>query len=271
MDGRFRGGICRAVNYASIWNVGNTIAVAIAFDGLSRSQAMARIRGWGVTLLVATLYFGFAGIGLLLALPGSNATPVWPPSGIALALVLLYGRRLLPGVFLGAFAINFHQAYWINGVTDLFWASGASLGVALGNTSEALVAGWLIKRFGGPRPFESVRGVLVVAGAAVAGCALAALIAVLTLVEHGQGMAFALQFLLTWWLGDLAAVLILTPLLLAWSDLVNQRRSAQQLVHLFFFLALFMLGLNLTFAPPTQLGFPSHMLFLMLPMLVWVA
>lgn len=233
---------------------------------------MARIRGWGVTLLVAVLYFGFAGIGLLLALPGSNATPVWPPSGIALALVLLYGRRLLPGVFLGAFAINFHQAYWINGVTDLFWASGTSLGVALGNTSEALVAGWLIQRFGGPRPFESVRGVLVFAGAAVAGCALAALIAVLTLVVgQGQGMAFALQFLLTWWLGDLAAVLVLTPLLLGWSDLVRQRRSAQQLVHLFFFLALFMLGLNLSFAPSAQLGLPAPVLFLMLPMLVWAA
>lgn len=232
---------------------------------------MARIKWWGWTLLVAALYFGFAGIGQLLAVPGSDVAPVWPPSGIALALVLLFGKRLLPGVFLGAFVTQFHQSYWINGGADLAWALGASFGVALGNTSETLLAGWLIQRFAGRHPFESLRGVLVFTGAAAAGCALAALVATLTLAENGQGMAFMFRFLLTWWLGDLAAILVLTSLLLGWSELMREHRSTRQLVHLFIFLALFMLGLNLSFAPPAQLGFPAPMLFLMLPVLVWGA
>ncbi|MBK6681148.1 MAG: hypothetical protein IPG53_14555 [Ignavibacteriales bacterium] len=39
-------------------------------------------------LIAALIYLLVARASLLLALPGSNATPVWPPSGIALAFFL---------------------------------------------------------------------------------------------------------------------------------------------------------------------------------------
>ena len=57
------------------------------------------------TLTVATLYFAIARLALLLAFPGSNATPVWPPSGIAVGLVVLQRRFLKP--FHAAFAADF--------------------------------------------------------------------------------------------------------------------------------------------------------------------
>jgi CheY-like chemotaxis protein len=55
---------------------------------------------------VAVLYYGAARLGLLLAIEGTNASPVWPPSGIALAAVLLLGYRVWPGIVLGAVLAN---------------------------------------------------------------------------------------------------------------------------------------------------------------------
>ena len=65
----------------------------------------------------AVLYYGAARLGLLLAFEKTNATPVWPPSGIALALILLFGYRVWPGILLGAFLANF----------VVFEANGAAL------------------------------------------------------------------------------------------------------------------------------------------------
>ena len=66
--------------------------------------------GWLVTalriLLLAAAYFVTGRLGLLAAIPPGYATVVWPPSGIALAALLLYGPSLWPGVVLGSFAVN---------------------------------------------------------------------------------------------------------------------------------------------------------------------
>ena len=66
----------------------------------------------------------------------SNVTPVWPPTGIAIASLLIFGRRVWPGIFLGALAANL--------LTNIPVAS--ALGIAIGNTLEALVAWWLLQR-----------------------------------------------------------------------------------------------------------------------------
>src|SRR5881396_320491 len=55
----------------------------------------------------AVLYYAAARLSLHLAFENTNASPVWPPSGIALALVLLLGYRVWPGILLGAFLANF--------------------------------------------------------------------------------------------------------------------------------------------------------------------
>ena len=60
----------------------------------------------GLCLIVAVVYFAGAELGLSLASLHENVTPVWPPTGIAIAAVLIFGPRVLPGVFLGALAAN---------------------------------------------------------------------------------------------------------------------------------------------------------------------
>src|SRR3954462_3458062 len=64
----------------------------------------------GLCLIVAVVYFGAAEVGLSLASLHQNVTPVWPPTGIAIASVLIFGPRVLPGVFLGALAANLPTA-----------------------------------------------------------------------------------------------------------------------------------------------------------------
>src|SRR6185369_13033507 len=90
----------------------------------------------GLNLFVAIVYFVGAELGLSLASLHENVTPVWPPSGIAIAALLIFGRRVWPGVFLGALAANL--------LTHLPLGSG--IGIATGNTLEALVAYSLLHR-----------------------------------------------------------------------------------------------------------------------------
>ena len=65
-----------------------------------------RLRHLAAIAAMAAGYYASGRLGLLLAVPPGYATAVWPPSGIALAGVLVYGLRLCPGVWLGSFAIN---------------------------------------------------------------------------------------------------------------------------------------------------------------------
>src|SRR5690554_495431 len=86
---------------------------------------------------VAALVIGYAGaaeLSLLLAIPPGFATAVWPPSGIALAALLLFGPRFWPGIWLGAFLANMSAA--------MPWPWVAL--IATGNTLEAAAACWLI-------------------------------------------------------------------------------------------------------------------------------
>ena len=76
-------------------------------------------------------------LGLHFASLHASATPLWPPTGIALAALLLGGYRLWPAIFLGAFIVNVTTAGSVL----------TSVGIATGNTLEALIATWLVRRF----------------------------------------------------------------------------------------------------------------------------
>src|SRR5207237_2520774 len=107
---------------------------------------------------VAAAYFAAARVGLLAAVTQTVVSSAWPPSGVALAALLLLGLRLWPGIALAAFLLN-----WTAGVS----ASGAA-GIALGNTLEAVAGAWRLGRVRGLEPSRArVRDViaLVVVGA----------------------------------------------------------------------------------------------------------
>lgn len=157
------------------------------------------------------LYYISGKLGLSLASVQANATPVWPPSGIALAGLLLLGLRAWPAVFFGAFLVN---------ATTVQTPLLASLGIAVGNTLEALYGTFLISRFaGGKTVFDRPQTILLfllLAGAL--SSAISATVGVVTLLFWNMlGSAPAFSVWLTWWLGDMVSMIIVTPVLLIWS------------------------------------------------------
>src|SRR5436190_24036637 len=102
--------------------------------------------------LLTLVYFIAGKFGLMLASLHASASPVWPPAGIALAVLLLFGYRLWPAIFLGAFLVN---------ITNIATAGSVftSFGIAVGNTLEAVCGAWLINRFAdGFRVFDRPQG-----------------------------------------------------------------------------------------------------------------
>ena len=104
---------------------------------------------------VTALYMLSAFLGLKLAVVHGNVTAIWPPSGIALAALLLFGPRFWPAVAAGAFLVNYS--------TGVPLVTG--IGIAAGNTLAALAGLQLVRRFiGNAAPLDSVRSLLVLLG-----------------------------------------------------------------------------------------------------------
>ena len=163
-----------------------------------------------VTLLAAA-YLAAAMIGLAFAIPPGNATAVWPASGIALAAVLLLGTRVWPGVWLGALLAN--------SMTDRVSLATAAA-IATGNTwRRCWRPGCAAGSFpsDGP-PFQRVEEAFLFAVVAGVASTVAATVGGASLVLGGY--APWPQFLAnwgTWWLGDVAGLMIVVPLVLAYA------------------------------------------------------
>jgi integral membrane sensor domain MASE1/DNA-binding CsgD family transcriptional regulator len=160
-------------------------------------------------ILVGFAYFTFAGLGLQLASVNPSATPIWPPTGLAIAAILLWGPRIAPAIFIAAFLINQLTA------GSIF----TSLAIAGGNTLEAVIAGYLVGRWAeGKQVFETPTGVTKFALISLAATVVSATIGVssLTLAGYAEVSSF-ISIWLTWWLGDLAGALVVTPVVVLWA------------------------------------------------------
>ena len=183
-------------------------------NSLNDGQPMSAWRTglvFAVTLMaVAGVYFVLAKLGLQLASINPSASPIWPPTGFALAAVLLCGYRVWPAIFVGAFAANATTAGTLE----------TSALIALGNTLEGLVGGHLINRWAGgcetfAAPGRVAKFALIGTGPATV---ISATIGVLTLSVAGFAPwgKFAAIWT-TWWLGDVAGALVVTPVIVLWA------------------------------------------------------
>jgi integral membrane sensor domain MASE1 len=96
-----------------------------------------RPRAFAAMLGTAAIYFCAAKLGLSMAVIAEQVSAVWPSTGISLAAILLFGRPLWPGIWLGAFAANFTANEPI----------ATAFGIASGNTLEAVIGAWLLTRW----------------------------------------------------------------------------------------------------------------------------
>src|SRR5205809_2703856 len=157
---------------------------------------------------IAAVYFVAGRFGLSLAFANPSASPVWPPTGLSLAAVMLVGYRVWPGIFAGAFLVNLSTAGTV----------ATSLGIALGNTLEALAGGWLLNRLGGGRhALEGMRSISIfVPLVALGSTTISATFGVTSLNLGGFVPDYSATWL-TWWLGDMVSDLVIAPVLLIWS------------------------------------------------------
>lgn len=171
--------------------------------------AMMDVRYSLLVALVATAYIVFAEIGFSMASATKQVTAVWPPTGIAVACLLVFGYRIWPGVFIGAFVSNAlsHE--------PLLTAAA----IAVGNTVGPLVGVYLLRSFWRFDPaLERVGDVIAfVLIASAAGMTVTATNGTLNLALAGivPWSAFAPTWRL-WWTGDAMGVLLFAPLILTW-------------------------------------------------------
>src|SRR5207249_9571524 len=170
--------------------------------------------------LLTLVYFIAGKFGLMLASLHASASPVWPPTGIALAALLVLGYRAWPAIFVGAFLVNASTAGNV----------ATSLAVASGNTLEAMCGAWLVNRFaGGTTAFGRPQGVFKFALAAVVSTIISPAFGVTSLALAGfADWANYGAIWLTWWLGDATGDLVFTPLVLLWSVASKRRWNKKE-------------------------------------------
>jgi integral membrane sensor domain MASE1 len=205
--------------------------------------------------LIAGCYYASAKVGLGVAFATSSVTAIWPPTGIALAALVLWGPSVWPGVALGALLAN----AW-TGVPLV-----TVVGITCGNTLEAVGGAYLLRVAGFVPSLERVRDVVaLVALAAVVSTAIAATVGVLSLVVGDRvsvedfGSVWRV-----WWLGDMGGDLLVAPLLLAaaayWPFDRPPGRAGEAAV----------LGVALVGLSVVVFGQETNVAYLVFPLLVW--
>lgn len=171
----------------------------------------------GINLAAGAGYFIFGYVGSLLATPPSNASPVWPAAGLALAFSLTYGFRIFPGLFLGCLAVQIFSFLDFSTTESfqpsLITGSMSSLGASL----QAFLGAYLIKRcINMQTPLVNDKDIF---------CFFfwGGLFSCITSPSIGIATIYSIQLItaesipiswLTWWVGDSIGVIIFTPMIL---------------------------------------------------------
>ena len=225
-----------------------------------------RHRQVAYNLGLAALYMLAARLGMAFDPMAGFATLVWPPTGIALAGILLLGRGVAPGIFLGALGANMLVGAPV----------AVGIGIAIGNTCEALLAAAILRRV--PTfsiTLERVTSVIaLIVGAAMLSTAVSATVGVLSL--HIGGIVQSSEVRDTWrawWVGDMVGALLIAPLILVWRTTPRALRE----VHPVETVALVVVAVvsamtffdDLLHVPP--LAAPFHQADLFVVLLLWAA
>ncbi|MFI5683174.1 MASE1 domain-containing protein [Streptomyces sp. NPDC051636] len=210
------------------------------------------------TLAVAACYYAAGRVGLLrrLVVDGAVVTPVWPPTGVAVACLLMFGMRVWPGIALGAFLV----------ILSLTSPRPDAIGIVLGNTAAPVCAYLMLRRVGFRTDLGRLRdGLALVFLGALTAMLISATVGVGLLVLAGKLAAHGFWLVwLAWWVGDAMGVLIVTPILLLLPAV--RRRPRMSRWREASVMALVACGLV-----PLATHSALSLLFLVYPLLIWAA
>lgn len=199
---------------------------------------------------------------------------MWPPSGIALAALLLWGSRVWPGIWVGSFLVNVTVALTTANADTNLTSLGIAASIAAGSTLQALLAAYALRRWVGVATlFESGSATLAFTGITVASCLIAASWAAGTLLFAGVvDTSNFLDSWQTWWLGDLIGMVVFAPVFLTWRQPLQIGRSPRRIAEMFLSFALLAGTTTIVFVSPMPTHGPaSPIAFLPLPILIWIA
>ncbi|MFJ8826693.1 MASE1 domain-containing protein [Streptomyces sp. NPDC102467] len=208
-------------------------------------------------LAVAACYYVAGRLGLLgrVVVEGVVVTPIWPPTGVAVAALLVYGVRVWPGIALGSFLV----------IASLTTPQVGTLVTVAGNTAGPLCAMWFLRRVGFRLDISRLRdGLALVLGGL--GAMLVSSTAGVGLQVLGGGLESGefWSVWLAWWVGDAMGVLLVTPLLLVVVGAAGRLRRAG-------WTEMACLGLTAVILLPVAALSRMSLLFLVFPLLIWAA
>ena len=228
-----------------------------------------------VTIGVGAFIYALLGwLSLRLALNQANASAVWPLAGLGIGVLARFGFRFWPVVFLGALATNFLVNFQ-NGVA-LPPAALAALGIALGNSGEALVGARLARHaLGDPPEFWSVDGVFrFVIFAGLLPPLLSAACGVLSLQAAGiLPAALAGETSLTWYTGNVAGILTFAPLILIDSSRISRRKTSRRAIVecMLVLVCLVFVGQAISGMGIASIYSPWPKAYMAIPLVLWIA
>jgi PAS domain S-box-containing protein len=160
--------------------------------------------------ILAVIYYFFAKFGLSLAGATAQVSLIWPATGIAIAALFVFGLNLWPGILIGAFIANLTTNETIS----------MALMIAFGNSMEAYVAVFLLKKLRFNMKLARVRDVLIfVFIAALFAPVISASIGTSSLILGGIGDWNAFwDVWLHWWTGNAIGALVVSPFIFLRTD-----------------------------------------------------
>jgi diguanylate cyclase (GGDEF)-like protein/PAS domain S-box-containing protein len=178
----------------------------------------ASLRDWLLrTLYIVFFIFVAAKLSQHLTTPPTNASPVWPAAGIALAVTIQFGPRILFGIFLGSALSAFQIFGETNQTLNFYSQSLLAIGLGIGAGLQAWVGAQLVQRILGPLPVlirdQEILHFQLLAGPIA--CLVAPSISLAVLWSLGiVGNNELPMGWLTWWVGDTIGVMLFAPLVL---------------------------------------------------------
>jgi len=219
-----------------------------------------------IAISYALVSYGF----LPLAFEGTNASPVWPASGIAFSVVWFLGNRTWSGIWLGAFLANMagllHQGW------PVIPALTSSALIGVGNSVEALLGVFLLRSFTEETvSLFKIKDIFKFVFAVLIGCLPSATIgtSAVYLSHPASGVTFEMIWL-TWWMGDVVGILVIASFFLTFQRELWQLSSWQNLLEAILIgLVLIIVNAWVFMSRFPEYGFYSHVTYLVLPFAIW--
>lgn len=213
---------------------------------------------------LAIIYHLAARLGLQMAYVQQNTSPVWPPSGIALAALLIFGIQDWPGITLGV----------VIGSLLTGAPLSLSLGFGLANTLEALIGASILTRWiGFDLGINRIRDVIGLVIAAACGTSVSATIGVATLaLSQNIPLSSFFTLWIIWFIGNLLGCLVITPVLLTWVYHFPRHWDRVRAVEALVFLAFLVIVSLYVFGNPSGArAFHQALIYVIFPFAIWAA